>query len=235
MDQNIKAILFDLDGTLLPMDQDLFVAAYGKELGKFFAAEYDPHTLVKNVMRGVGVMVANQGEKSNYDAFWEFFSDIYGKEILGRIPDFTRFYETAFNNAKAVCGFSEYSAKIVQALKSKGYRLILATNPLFPPVATENRIRWAGLRPEDFEYITHYENSCHCKPNLDYYRDILQHCGLKPEECMMVGNDVGEDMCTLALGMQTYLITDCIINRTEHTLEEFRHGSLEDFYRHITN
>ena len=31
---NIKAVLFDLDGTLLPMDQDIFVKSYFGLLAK---------------------------------------------------------------------------------------------------------------------------------------------------------------------------------------------------------
>lgn len=49
---------------------------------------------------------------------------------------------------------------------------MLATNPIFPKVATESRIRWAGLQPEDFELYTTYEKTCHCKPNPAYYTDI---------------------------------------------------------------
>ena len=78
---------------------------------------------------------------------------------------------------------------------------MLATNPLFPPTATQSRIRWAGLTPEDFEFITTYDNSSFCKPNPDYYREILGKLNLNAGECLMVGNDVGEDMIARTLGM----------------------------------
>ena len=112
-------------------------------------------------------------------------------------------------------------------LKDKGYRVVLATNPLFPSIATESRIRWAGLEPSEFDLYTTYENTSYCKPNLDYYRDILKRINCRPEECLMVGNDVGEDMVVEALGMQAFLLTDCLINTQKKDITAYPHGSFE--------
>ena len=101
---------------------------------------------------------------------------------------------------------------------------MLATNPLFPAVATESRIRWAGLQKEDFELVTTYENSKHCKPNPDYYRDIIEEIGVRPEECLMVGNDVNEDMIAESLGMKVFLLTDCLINKEEKDITVYPNG-----------
>ena len=109
-------------------------------------------------------------------------------------------------------------------LKDAGVRVALATNPLFPAVATESRIRWAGLEPEDFELFTTYENIGFCKPNLDYYREILRRMDLAPEDCLMVGNDVGEDMVAERLGMRVFLLTDCMINKDSADINAWPHG-----------
>ena len=105
--------------------------------------------------------------------------------------------------------------------------MVLATNPLFPSIATESRIRWAGLEPSEFDLYTTYENTSYCKPNLDYYRDILKRINCRPEECLMVGNDVGEDMVVEALGMQVFLLTDCLINTQKKDITAYPHGSFE--------
>ena len=63
--------------------------------------------------------------------------------------------------------------------------MVLATNSIFPRIATENRIRWAGLEPDDFALITTYENSTYCKPNPAYYREVLGKLGLEAEECLV--------------------------------------------------
>ena len=106
--------------------------------------------------------------------------------------------------------------------------MALATNPIFPARATQWRIQWAGLKPEDFEWYTAYENSSHSKPNPAYYRDVLARLNVKPEECLMVGNDVGEDMIAEQLGMKVFLLTDCIINKTNADISAYPHGNFDD-------
>ena len=106
--------------------------------------------------------------------------------------------------------------------------MALATNPIFPAVATESRIRWAGLQPEDFELYTTYENSRYCKPNLNYYRDIVEQLDLTPEECLMVGNDVAEDMVVRELGMNVFLLTDCLINSAQKDISVYPNGGFPE-------
>ena len=97
---------------------------------------------------------------------------------------FDKFYEENFDEVKKVCGYNPKAAETVEELKKDGIRVVLATNPIFPSIATGKRIRWAGLEPEDFELYTSYENIGYCKPNPDYYREILGKLNLKPEECL---------------------------------------------------
>ena len=113
-------------------------------------------------------------------------------------------------------------------MKDRGCRVVLATNPLFPAIATESRARWAGLDPADFERITTYENSRFCKPNPAYYREILESIGEVPENCIMVGNDVGEDMVAQTLGMQVFLLTDCLINKQNADISAYPRGNFAD-------
>ena len=108
-----------------------------------------------------------------------------------------------------------------------GLRTALATNPIFPAIATESRIRWAGLSPADFELYTTYENIGFCKPNPAYYQEILKRMDLSPEECLMVGNDVTEDMIAARLGMQVFLLTDCLINKDEKDISVYPNGGFD--------
>ena len=124
-------------------------------------------------------MVKNEGSKSNEEAFWEVAITVYGEQIIKDKHFFDEFYEEEFNKIKSVCGYHPAAAQIVHGLKEKGIRVALATNPIFPARATQWRIQWAGLAPEDFEFYTTYENSRYCKPNLDYYRDILTQLNVK--------------------------------------------------------
>lgn len=219
-------ILFDLDGTLLPMDQDLFTKTYFKELAiKLAPLGFDPQALAVNIWAGVAAMVKNDGSVTNEEAFWQAFSHIYGETVCQYIPVFEEFYANEFQKAKKVCGFSPKSKELVEKLKEAGYQVVLATNPIFPAIATQSRIRWAGLEPEDFLWYTTYENSSFSKPNPKYYEEIMGKLGLDPRDCLMVGNDVTEDGAAKALGMDVFFLTDCLINKEERDISQEPHGS----------
>ena len=229
-----KAILFDLDGTLLPMDQEVFVKDYLGRMAAFLAPHgYDPQSLIKAVWAGTGAMVKNDGKALNEDVFWYVFNSILGRDAKQDLALFEEFYRTEFQKAKDSCGFNPAAVEAIRQIKDMGYRLILATNPLFPAIATYSRIRWAGLNPEDFELITTYENSRFCKPNPDYYREILGKISLDGSQCLMVGNDVGEDMIAGKLGMKTFLLTDCLINKTAEDIRRYPNGSFPELLHYI--
>lgn len=225
----IKYILFDLDGTLLPMDQALFAKDYfGRLARKIAPLGYVPEELPGNLWKGVGAMVMNDGTCTNEERFWAVFEKIYGEKVQRDKPVFENFYANEFQETAKICGYNPKAKECVQKAKDMGFRVVLATNPIFPAVATESRIRWAGFEPSDFEYYTTYENSRFCKPNLKYYEEVLAHMGAKPEECLMVGNDVSEDMPAAKLGMKVFLLTDCVINKEDIDVNEFPHGSFDE-------
>ncbi len=221
----ITTILFDLDGTLLPMDQEVFAGAYFKGLAAAAAPHgYEPAGLIDTIWKGTAAMVKNNGERTNEAVFWAYFASVYGADALKDTVIFDRFYECDFDKVQAVCGFDPRVPTLIAELKAAGVRLVLATNPIFPRVATDRRMRWAGLSPDDFAYYTTYENARRCKPNPDYYRDILNELGLRAEECIMVGNDVAEDMVAETLGMRVFLLTDCLINKKNADITRYPHG-----------
>lgn len=230
----ISTILFDLDGTLLPMDQDQFIKYYFGMLAKKLAPHgYDPDKLIEGIWTGTGAMVKNDGSVSNEDAFWNCFNQVMGRNAREDEPLFRHFYENEFCAAKAACGFNPKAAETVLAIKNLGFRVALATNPIFPAIATENRTRWAGLDVRDFECFTTYENSCHCKPNPAYYLDVCSTLGVDPRECVMVGNDAIEDTAAEKLGIRVFLLTDCLINKDGRNISHYPQGSFDDLLNFI--
>ena len=233
---SIKMVLFDLDGTLLPMDQEVFVGSYFKMLaGKLAPKGYEPQKLVKDIWAGTAAMVKNTGDVTNEEAFWNTFAEIYGEQVRKDIPMFDEFYRNEFQQVQSVCGYNPKAAEVVKYIKEKGLRVALATNPIFPAIATQSRARWAGIDVDDFEIYTTYENSCYCKPNPDYYRDILCKLDVQAEECLMVGNDVTEDMVAETLGMKVFLLTDCLINKEDKDISVYPNGGFEDLIKYIDN
>ena len=224
----ITTILFDLDGTLLPMDQNRFTEAYFKMLTKKLLPHgYEPKKLIDSIWVGTAAMVRNAGQQTNEEAFWKKFMELNGDQVLADKPLFEEFYQKDFQQVKDFCGYNPKAAQIVAALKQRGFRLALATNPIFPAAATESRIGWAGVMPEDFEWYTTYENSSYCKPNPDYYRALLAKLKVQPEECLMVGNDASEDAAALKVGMSFFLLTDCLINKENKDISEYPQGDFD--------
>ena len=231
---SIKAVLFDLDGTLLPMDQEAFTKMYFKLLACWLAPKgYEPAKLVENIWAGTAAMVKNDGTCTNEDAFWKSFINAYGPKALEDKAYLDAFYSADFLRTKEICGFSGAVREILDLLHAKGKTLVLATNPIFPAVATENRMRWTGAVPEDFVLYTTYENCSACKPNPQYYRDIAQRIGVNPEECLMVGNDVQEDMVAQEIGMQVFLLTDCMINKKDRDISAYPQGGFNELKAYL--
>jgi len=196
---------------------------------------YEPQRLIETVWSGTKAMVLNDGSRSNEEVFWKSFTDAFGPESIKDKSYIDEFYAGDFIQAKAACGYRADAKVIVELVKEKGWMAVLATNPIFPAVATENRMSWTGLCPEDFTLYTTYENSCHSKPNPQYYLDILTRIGCEPEECVMIGNDVDEDMIAETLGLKVFLLTDCLINKSGQDIEKYPHGSFGELRTYLMN
>ncbi len=230
----MKAVLFDLDGTLLPLEQDVFIQTYFDGLVKHLAPHgYDPDTLVRSIWAGTKAMIQNDGAATNEEVFWNNFAAFFRPEARRDEPLFDEYYRTEFQKVREVCGCDPMAKTILELLHSAAIPAILATNPLFPAVATHSRIRWAGLQPEDFALITTYDNSRHCKPNLAYYRDILEQLDLDAADCIMVGNDVDEDMIAQQLGMKVFLLTDHLLNKKDTDITRWPHGGFDSLHRFL--
>ena len=221
----IDTILFDLDGTLLPMDQDKFMNAYFGTLSiKTAPLGYEPKALVKGIWAGTEAMVKNDGSKTNEEAFWARFAQIFGEKVYSHMNTFDNYYENEFDSVINSCEPTDKSAKIVKKLRDRGFTVVLATNPVFPSLATQKRAKWAGLDLEDFALITTYDNSCYCKPNPKYYEMILERIGKRPEQCLMVGNDATEDVAAKYAGIDVFLLTDHLINKENIDISVYKNG-----------
>ncbi len=230
----MNTILFDLDGTLLTMNTEQFMKLYMESLIKAFTPHMDPDRFQARLWEGTKLMLINNDErKSNervfYDSFFNGMED--RKELLVHV--FGDFYQTGFNLAKAATEQNDHMVTSVKKLKDKGYRLAVATNPLFPIQAVEQRIAWAGLNASDFELITSFETMHACKPNPMFYQQVLDRLSVAPEEVLMVGNDAKEDLAAGHLGVATYLVTDCLIKDDQQHFIPDHQGSSLDFLHYV--
>ena len=223
----MKTFLFDLDGTLLKMDLMAFIKVYYGSLVQKYGQMVAPELLIEALNASIKTMYANQGKLTNEEAFLNKFNEITNGHYTS--SDFDDFYRNEFLAVKSAMTIDDAGRQLIDILKAKGYRLVLATNPIFPKIATIQRMGFIGLKEEDFDYITHYGNCHYTKPSLDYYRELLSAINEKPENCIMVGNDLDEDMVITELGADFVLLNDCMINKSHKEVYAIFNGTMAEF------
>ncbi len=231
-----QAVLFDLDGTLLPMHEPTFVACFYQALVDYLLPVGASPMQVAEVLKGsLGYVIANDGSCTNRQAFVNYY-DAYLKKTGVRIDilEMEQFYATIFDaKVRASCGRDPDAGRAVSYIQSMHTPMIIATNPFFPRVATHLRLRWAGLDPSDFAEITTYENYHYCKPNLMYYKELFERTGLNPYKCLMVGNNVDEDMIASTLGCDVFLVLRNLINAKKVDISAYPQGTLADLISYL--
>ena len=226
----IDTIMFDLDGTLLKISQEVFTRAYFAQLEKAFVRMgLNAELSLKALWAGTKAMMLNDGSTLNANRFWGTFAkymNLTDEKLSAIEAGCDYFYMNEFHSLKSVVEPSDIPKRLVRAMVAKGYTVALATNPLFPACAVAARIGWIELNPNDFHLITHYSNSTFCKPNPGYYREIFTKLGKTPQQCLMAGNNPAEDMCAGALGTGTFLVTDYLENDAGLDVSSFQSGTL---------
>ena len=233
-----KTILFDLDGTLLPMDMDNFIEKYFELLSKHFADLFDPKYFIQAVNKATENMIKNNGNKTNQEVFTEKFFELISLEKTSKEEIWNRFdsfYENVFPGLQKYFDIDKKGKEIVEKAKEKGFDMVIATNPLFPRNAITARLEWIDLDPADFTYITSYEDMHYCKPNPGYYQEILEVVKCESQSCVMVGNDERDDMIAKKLGIKTFLIEDFKVEREDIDIEPDWQGTRDDIIDYLDN
>ena len=213
----MKAIFFDLDGTLLPLDEKLFVDIYFAELSKVFSVyNIDSKKLVETIWTATHEIIKNDGKRTNEEAFWDKFKSIVNIDLSDVKEVLKKFYANEFFTKLKKCSTENSLAKVaIELAKKNGRKVVLATNPVFPIDALV-RLKWIGLDIDDFDYVTHYSNSSFSKPNPKYYLDLCKKLNVEPKDCLMIGNDERQDIfAASSAGMNCYLVTDYLYTYPE--------------------
>jgi FMN phosphatase YigB (HAD superfamily) len=229
----LTTFFFDLDGTLLPIDGKKFEELYFHGLSARFTDLYSPTEFIQLIWNATKAMVADTRPVTNETAFMEALGGAVN-ENLGEMQNrFTEFYATGFDKVREAVIENAEVHESIRLLKQKGYDLVIATNPMFPRLAIEKRIEWTGLNRSDFCYVTSFEDNHYCKPQPMFFQELLDTLGKTPEEVLMVGNDVEEDLVAGQLGIKTYLITNHSINRKNKEVDADHIGDYADFLKFV--
>jgi FMN phosphatase YigB (HAD superfamily) len=229
----IKALLFDLDNTLLENDMETFIPAYLSALGDHMSEHFPPATFVRHIMRASNDMTTDTDPGcTNMEVFDAAFFPAVGRTRQELEPLFDDFYANRFPDLRHVTRPVSGARSLVEWALAQGFQVVIATNPLFPLTAIAQRLEWAGVSVDEFPYhlVTSYEDMHATKPHTAYYLEICQRLGREAEECLMVGDEWQMDVQpALALGMQAYWIAAPDQAVPEGEFEPAGRGSLADF------
>ncbi len=230
----MNTILFDLDGTLLNIDANEFMKVYMEKLYPRFLDTFTTEDFYNHMNNSIIAAIKSEDEeKTNEEVFIETFREMSGKDMNNIYAHINAFYDNEYTKIEGMYSKSKYMIKSVDMLKKKNYNLVVATNPLFPENAVKQRIKWAGLDPNDFILITSIEKMNFCKPNPKYYSQILNIISKDAKDCIMVGNDVQEDLIASSIGIKTYLVEDNIINRVDEKPLAYKISDSKGFYKFV--
>ena len=223
-----KTILFDLDGTLLPLEFDIFFKDYLQLIAAYCAPEIPREKFIRELLNSTSKMVNNEGLYTNEEVFMQSFLPALDLEREKIYPVFEDFYRTEFRKLKECTAPSPLAGQILSKVIEDGWQIVLATNPLFPIIAIEERMRWAEIEKYPWSHVTSYETSHFCKPDCRYFEEICNKLSLEPHKCWMIGNDATEDMIAGRLGFKTFLVTDHLITKGAEVYRADQQGTLCD-------
>lgn len=233
----IEAVLLDLDDTLLGNDVDQFLQGYFTRLGRYAAQVMPPDKFHEALMASTEATIRSTDTAvTNNDVFWINFERLTGLNPAEMEPFFRRFYEEQFPLLVDATYPRAAAAPLVQTCLDAGVAVVVATNPLFPQIAIEQRLEWAGVPVTSYPFalVTTLENMHAAKPNPAYYLEIARRLDVAPETAVMVGDDWENDIVPAhAVGMRTFWIEDGTPPQDPGLLAGA--GALDDFYEMVAS
>ena len=226
----LKAVFFDLDGTLLYMDEPKFLEIYFDAMDSWIKDKgLDAEKIIEGTKVGTRAMFKNDGSATNEEVFFKGFEEHLGEVTKRDIEVLNTYYDSAFEETFAACKPNPYSRGIVKACREMGLKVILSTNPLFPKVATLKRMALSNLYEEDFDLVTTYENSSFCKPDPRYFHEIMNRFALTPDKVIVFGNNTYDDgECALMAGLKCYIIESENLIENEKSTHDFERIKITD-------
>jgi HAD superfamily hydrolase (TIGR01549 family) len=208
----LSGVLFDLDGTLLDIDLNSFFREYFAALGPVVAEALGGTGHAQRgldaVLEGTRAMSLPHAGSTNQEAFNARFNELTGANLdLDEYAQaFERFYADVFPSLQGNMKGHEGAREIVVRALELGLKVAIATNPIFPRSAIEERMRWANVADLPVHVVTTYENMHSAKPNPAYFLETAELLGVRPTDALMVGDDRVLDMSAADVGMKTFYV-----------------------------
>jgi FMN phosphatase YigB (HAD superfamily) len=211
---NIQAVLFDLDGTLIDVDMHRFVPGYLRRLTDQMSAQVNPARATRVLHQAVAAMFANtDADRTLESILCEVLQSELAISPEWYVECLARFCRDDLESLRPLVTGHPLSSQLIESSLARGWKVVLATNPIFPRVVVDARLSWGELDSEAFHHVTAYETAHFCKPSPLFFEEILARLQIPAEACLMVGNDTLHDLSASQVGMQTCLLTPWSIKR----------------------
>ena len=211
---HIRAVLFDLDGTLLQVRMEEFIPRYVGGLAERFRDLVSPKTFSRTFLNGIRELIQGPADGTTNEArlltSLERKLSISATDFRLRLNDYR---DQGVDELARLVTEIPHAVEAVDHCRRQGQTLVLATNPVFPLFMIDARRRWSGLDEISFDHVSSYENSRFCKPSISYFEEIAETIGVPAAECLMIGNDSSHDLAATGAGMTTYLVDTYLVER----------------------
>jgi FMN phosphatase YigB (HAD superfamily) len=201
-------LLLDLDDTLLDTNLEAFIPAYFQALTQHLESYVLPTVVLRALIHATNLMVESIDPTRTLQEVFEadFYSSLgVPKDQL--VAPLNEFYDNVFPSLSVHTRQRPEAKLLIDWAFDCGYRVAIATDPLFPRKATYHRLRWAGLDPERFELVSTFDDFHFSKSHPAYYAEVLGRLGWSEGPVLMVGNDVQRDLFPAnQLGVKTYFV-----------------------------
>ncbi len=233
----LQALLLDLDDTLLGNSMSAFIPAYFRALTSYAEDELPADLLIHELLRATAAMEANDGDgPTNEEAFAAAFYPAVGRERAELEPLFERFYEGEFSSLRGLTRTRPEARTLVEWAFAAGMKVVIATNPLFPRSAIEQRLEWAGVPPREFPYalVTSYELMHATKAHPAYYHEIVTALDLPATSCLMAGDTWQWDVVNATTaGLDAFWVTSSPSSVPDPAIPLAGAGGLEVLLAHL--
>jgi len=211
----LDAILFDLDGTLLRVQMTEFIPRYVEGLASYFTSYAKPKKFTRVMLGAIRGLLRDEGDgrQTNQQRVFSVLQQHLAIPQQAAYEAFQSYAAEQLDCLQELVQPIPLARQILLECQQRGIKLVLATNPVFPDFMIRARLRWGQLEDIPFSHLTSSENSCYCKPQSGYFREIVQQLQLAPENCMMVGNDTLQDLSAAAVGIETFLVDTWMVER----------------------
>ena len=226
----IKAVLLDMDNTILANPDQVFAREFKQLAESFFMDLWGISDISTLIHQGMRAMYDQPHyDRTNMEILIDTLQQNTQLPIEAVEDGLNVFYEQAYPALKPCVSPIPGAAELISYLRDHDYAVVIATNPLYPEWGVIQRLQWAGLPDSDYAFITHADNMHFIKPDPSYYAEIIARIGIEPDEAVIIGDGIENDICAAkVIGIHTYYIGEDI-----HHPDIEHKGTIQDFHKAI--